>query len=155
MTESSITDWISALSTLGATVIAGFMAFFAYKQYLQPPTQEVEPDLAKDDAAEAVKSQLVVFETSKQRTRLNVSPGGLECWLLNKRTDEDKHQWTIGKTEIQRIINDRDFEVTPGYKAQTGLFKLGKRRNWLYSKKLFPEPDYLHGELLDILRAAL
>lgn len=155
MAPTSITDWISALSAVGATIIAGVTAYLAYKQYLQPPSQEAEPDVASDEDAAIVKSSLVVFDTSKQRTLLKIEAQNLECWLRDKRAETDKHQWTLGKAEIQRIINESDLAVSPGYKAQTGLFKLGKRRNWLYSKKLFPEPDYLHGELSDLLKAAL
>ena len=155
MEPSSITDWISALSALLGTLIAGVAAYLAYKQYLLPPAQESEPESADDQIASPVIDELTVFDTSKQRTLLKIRSKGLECWLMDKRTNTDKHQWTLGKSEIQSILDDRDFAVTPGYKAQTGLFKLGKRRNWLYSKKLFPEPDYLHGALHEILKGAL
>ena len=152
---STITDWISASSALGATIIAGMTAYLAYKQYLRPLSQEAEPDAASDDTAADKKAELVVFETSKQRTKLTVQSRSLECWLLNKETSDDRHQWTLGATEIRRILDQRDVIVTPGYRSQTGLFKMGTKRNWLYSKKLFPDPDYLRGELHEILETAL
>jgi hypothetical protein len=135
---SSITDWISALSAFAATLIAGVTAYLAYEQYLKPLAQEAEPDVAIDESASTLKSNLVVFETSKQRTELKIGQHGLECWLQDKRTKTHKHQWSLDKSEIQRIIEEKDFAVTPGYKAQTGLFRLGERRNWLYSKNYFP-----------------
>ncbi|MEP2027924.1 MAG: hypothetical protein ABJI96_04335 [Paracoccaceae bacterium] len=58
------------------------------------------------------------------------------------------------KIRNQRIIDESDFDVTPGYKVQTGLFRSGKRRNWLYSKKLFPDPGYLRVELLETPKSA-
>jgi hypothetical protein len=151
---SSITDWISALSAAVTTLIAAVTAYYAYRQYLQPLAQEAEPDVAIDKSASTLKSNLVVFETSKQRTELKIGPHGLECWLQDKSTKTPKHQWSLEKSKIQQIIAEKDFAVTPGYKAQTGLFRLGERRNWLYSKKLFPDPEYLRGELSDYLRAA-
>lgn len=155
MPQASIPEWISALSSLAATIIAGFTAYYAYQQYLLPPSQEAEPDRPNDQDAQAEQFELVVFETSKQQTLLKATQRGLECWLLNKRTSEDKHQWSIGRAEIARIVETDDVVVSSGYKAQTGLFKLGERRNWLYSKKLFPEPDYLHGALFEVLNKSL
>jgi hypothetical protein len=44
--------------------------------------------------------------------------------------------------------------VNPTYRASSGLFAIGRRKNWLYLKKLFPEPEYLHGTLTDLLEQA-
>ncbi len=41
--------------------------------------------------------------------------------------------------------------MNPGYKVRTGTFTLGPRRNWLYSKVLFPEPAYMSGVLKHLL----
>lgn len=153
--EPTVTDWISAISALVATLITGFTAWFAYKQYLEPPKQEQDPDSAKDVAADLEKRDLTVFDTSKQRTLLKVAEHGLECWLPDKRTKSNKLQWTISKEELSSIITENDYIVTSGHKARTGLFKIGKRRNWLYSKNLFPEPEYLHGALSEIMKRAL
>lgn len=155
MAEPSTTDWISALSGVGGMMIAAIAAYLAYKEYLKPPVQQPEPQTANASSAEIDETELVVFQTSKQRTLLKVGAAGLECWLLDKPTKDDKHQWTISPAEVNRILADKDVAVTPGYKANSGLFKIGKRRNWLYSKKLFPEPDYLHGELTDLLKKVL
>ncbi len=70
MVPTSITDWISALSAVGGTLIAVVAAYLVYKQYLQPLAQEAEPDVAIDGTAASMNSKLVVFDTSKQRTLL-------------------------------------------------------------------------------------
>jgi len=151
MSEPSITDWISALSSLGAMSIAGITAWLAYRQYLQPPSQDPEPESPVDDAAVASGVQLLVFKTSKQRTVLKATSVGLECHLNDIRPNRGGHQWTISKTDIQRILKTKQYSVEPGYKARTGLFSIGPKKNWLYSKILFPEPEYLHGSLTDLM----
>ena len=152
MGEPSITDWISAIASLGGMVIAAITAYVAYREYLKPPVQLPDPQSAEAASANVNENELQVFNTSKQRTLLKIGSQGLECWLLDKTSKQDKHQWTISSAEARRIVDERDVIVTPGYKVNSGLFKIGKRRNWLYSKKLFPEPDYLHGELINLLK---
>ncbi|KAF7766379.1 hypothetical protein PUND_a2196 [Pseudoalteromonas undina] len=44
--------------------------------------------------------------------------------------------------------------MNPGYKARTGTFTIGPRRNWLYTKSLFPEPDYLETVVKKLLENA-
>lgn len=155
MTDNTLTDWISSLSTFGAMVIAGVTAYLAYKQYLEPPSQEADPDSATDEAASDYRVCLVVFDTAKQKTQLKIKDKCLECWLLDKRIDKSKLQWTLANSEIERVLAEDDFVVIAGYKVRSGLFSLGRRRNWLYSKKLFPEPAYLHGELHELLKLAV
>ena len=82
MVPTLITDWISALSAVGGTLIAVVAAYLVYKQYLQPLAQEAEPDVAIDGTAASMNSKLVVFDTSKQRTLLKIGSQGLECWLF-------------------------------------------------------------------------
>ena len=42
--------------------------------------------------------------------------------------------------------------VNPSYKPTTGTFSIGKRKNWLYSKRLYPDPNYLKTELKGLLQ---
>jgi hypothetical protein len=154
MAEPSITDWIGALSAAAGTAVAGVMAYLAYRQYLQPPEQEALPDVPVDAAAEPAAAEKVVFSTSKQETRLAITDDGLECHLRNFQRNTDKLQWRLSKELCGRILNGNSYFADPGYKARTGTFTLGDRRNWLYSKSLFPEPQYLHGELRDLLERA-
>lgn len=132
-------------------IIAGLAAWFAYKQYLQPPVQENDPSEAIDVAASPISSELLVFKTSKQKTFLKIGSNGLECRLEDTRPGKGGPQWSLNKQEVDRILEFKDFSVVPGYKARTGLFTLGARKNWLYSKKLFPEPEFLRGALKDLM----
>lgn len=154
MSDPSITDWIGAASSVVATVIAAVTAYLAYKQYLQPPKQEADPDTPQDVTATAPSPDTLVFRTSKQETRLTVSGAGLECHLLDKNSGQEKHQWTLAQSMCKQILDSGNYSVNAGYKARSGTFSIGPRRNWLYSKALFPEPDYLQGALSDLLKRA-
>ena len=154
MPDPSITDWISAISSALATLVAAVAAYFAYKQYLQPPAQEPEPDEALAKAAEAEQAEVVVFRTKKQKTYFKITERGLECHLEDDRPDKGGHQWTLSTSQTREILATNDYSVNPGFKARSGTFSLGLRRNWLYSKALYPEPDYLHGTLQDLLTRA-
>ncbi len=154
MSDPSITDWIGAASSVAATLIAAVTAYLAYKQYLQPPKQEADPDTPQDVTAAEPSPDTLVFRTSRQETRLTVSAAGLECHLLNKESGQEKHQWTLDPAMCTQILDSGNYTVNAGYKARSGTFSLGPRRNWLYSKALFPESDYLHGALTDLLKRA-
>jgi hypothetical protein len=154
MTDPSITDWISAVSSIFATLIAGAAAYFAYKQYLQPPVQEPDPTEAQVNDTETAPTSTPVFKTSSQLTTLQITSRGLECHLDDDRPGKGGLQWVLSKDQVSKILATHDYSVTPGAKARSGTFSVGPRRNWLYSKSLFPEPDYLHGTLADLLKRA-
>jgi len=154
MSDPSVTDWISAISSALATLVAGVAAFLAYKQYLQPPVQEPEPDEAHADTVETGHAEVVVFRTPKQKTYFKITERGLECHLDDGRPNKGGHQWTLSKVQVQKIRESGDYSVDPGFRARSGTFSLGPRKNWLYSKALFPEPDYLRGTLVDLLERA-
>jgi hypothetical protein len=154
MTDPSITDWISALSSIIATLIAGVAAYYAYKQYLQPPVQTPDPKAGQDKDAETEPTIVPVFRTAKQLTTLQLTSEGIECHLADKSSDKSELQWFLSKAQIATILTANDYSVSPGIKARSGTFSIGPRRNWLYSKSLFPEPDYLDGALGDLLKRA-
>ena len=60
--------------------------------------------------------------------------------------------WTITYGEAARILENHDYGVNPGFKLSSGLFFIGHRRNWLYSKKLFPQPIQLESAIRRMLR---
>lgn len=154
MPDPSITDWISAISSALAALVAAVAAYLAYKQYLQPPAQEPEPDEAVAETTEAEHAKVVVFRTKKQKTYFKITERGLECHLEDDRAGKGGHQWTLSKGQSRDILANNDYSVNPGFKARSGTFSLGPRKNWLYSKVLYPEPDYLHGTLHDLLTRA-
>ncbi|MEM8789387.1 MAG: hypothetical protein AAGE76_14100 [Pseudomonadota bacterium] len=152
---ASITDWISATSALVASVTALFTAYFAYKQYLQPPFEEKEPEAANIDPSDESEHSIVVFETSRQRTYLKIVANGIECWLLDKRTNNNDLKWTIERSELANILqNDQSLKVTSGYKVRTGTFQIGQRKNWLYSKDLYPDAELFEMRLEEFLKRA-
>lgn len=145
---------INTIAQVVMAVTAVIMAYLAYKTYLKSPEQEDEPDDASLKIELEYDSKLLsqmVFATSKQKTTLKVTEQGLECHLKDTRPNRGGLQWTIGPNEASIILQNSNFYVNPGYKSRTGRFNIGIRRNWLYSKKLFPEPDYLKSVIKELL----
>jgi hypothetical protein len=153
----TFTEWVQVITQIVTAVIAIVMAMLAYNTYLQPPEQssENEPEEAVNDEAEEKLKRILVFKTSKQKTWLSTSNQGLSCCIDDSREGKGGPQWTLTKTQITEILNSNSYHVNPGYKVKTGVFTIGPRRNWLYSKVLFPEPDYLHGVLKQLLTNAI
>ena len=152
----TFTEWVQVITQIVTAVTAVVMAVLGYKAYLQPPEQssENEPEEAVNDEAEEKLKSILVFKTSKQKTWLSTSGQGLSCHIDDSRKGKGGPQWTLTKTQIAEILNSNSYHVNPGYKVKTGVFTIGPRRNWLYSKVLFPEPDYLHGVLKQLLTNA-
>lgn len=147
-------DCVQVVTQITTTVTAVVMAYFAWKAYLKPLEQESEPENATEDNEEYEHlKEVVVFKTSKQETTLKLTAQGIECHLKDIREGRGGHKWTISNGEARQILEYGYYYVNPGYKAATGTFTLGKRKNWLYSKKLFPEPEYLHGVLKQLLES--
>ena len=92
MTDPSITDWISAVSSIIATLIVGVAACYAYKQHLQPPVQETEP------------TSVPVFETAKRLTTLKITSPGHECHLKDHDSKKSGLKWVLRKDQIAKIL---------------------------------------------------
>ncbi len=153
MEKLNFANWVSIITDCIMALTAVVMAFLAYRTYLKTPEQESEPKKGKADAdTESELKQLTVFKTSKQETILRITPQGLECHLNDTRPNKGGHQWTLSKASVQHILATSNFFVNPGYKPRSGTFSIGQRRNWLYSKKLFPEPQYLRSAIKDLLK---
>ena len=148
----SITDWISAGSSVIATLVAIVMAVLAYLQFLRAPRQEVETHESNDVIADTRLTQLLVFKTSKQKTHLRIVDGMIKCFLDDTRPNKGGHQWTLSRSQIKTILEKKDYHVNPGFKSRSGVFSLGPKKNWLYSKSIFPEPEYLYGALTELLK---
>lgn len=147
-------DWVQVITQIVTAGTAVVMAFLAYRTYLKTPEQEPEAEKPSIEKTTDDKlTELLVFRTSKQKTRLKATSQGLECHLDDVRAGKGGHQWTLSREEAARILSTGSFSVNPGYKATVGTFNIGPRRNWLYSKNLFPEPDYLHGAIKQLLKS--
>jgi hypothetical protein len=51
-------------------------------------------------------------------------------------------QWILTKGEAKEILSKGKYWVHPGCSLNSGVFSIGLRRNWLYSKQI-PEPNLL------------
>lgn len=153
MSWQCFVDVVGVVTQIATTGIAGFGAWVAYQTLLRTPEQEPEPEKAEVMETEVkVPAQVKVFETSDQTTYLKVTNNGLECYLDDNRPGRRSgHQWTLTKPQAKAILSKRDFRVYSGYKLRSGLFSIGPRRNWLYSKKLYPEPTLLELEIERLL----
>ena len=152
----SIVEWVQITTQIVTAVTAVVMAVLAYQTYLRSPEQETEsePQQANDEDAAIELKETLVFKTSKQKTWLTVTEQGLSCRIDDVREGKGGPQWVIPKQQAKSILEARAYHVNPGYKVRTGTFTLGQRRNWLYTKSLFPEPDYLESVLKTLLENA-
>lgn len=142
---------ITQIITAGTAVV---MAVLAYRAYLMTPEQEAEEDKEVTELIiEDKLSEILIFSTSKQKTKLKATNQGLECHLEDTREGKGGQQWTLSKHEVENILKQGVYSVNPGYKARVGTVNIGSRRGWLYSKSLFPEPDYLKGEIRQLLES--
>lgn len=156
MSWSFFREIVEVISQIATTLIAGFGAWVAYQTLISTPTQEPEPGFAeKTDEYLEEANEAVIFSTSSQVTKLVVKDGGLECHLVDSRADKRSGlMWKLSSNQAREILKKRDFRVYPSYKLYSGTFSIGSRRNWLYSKKLYPEPSLLELELENLLAKA-
>lgn len=152
---------VQVLSQIGTVTIAGFGVWVAYQTLLRTPHQtSVKEPGAEVETESGVApgtgiDELVVFDTSKQTTTLRVKDGGIACFLLDKASGAEKRQWGFTQAAIKRILEEHDYRAHAGYKPRNGLFSIGPRRNWLYSKSLFLTEEDLEHELRRLLQTAI
>lgn len=151
---------IETASTFGeviAVAVTGFSAWVGYKQLQKRPEQKPATEdipLQNDLNPNEIKylSSLIVFESDNQRTTLRANKDSLESHLFDARPNKESSiQWRIPANEVRQIFQEKDFDVNPGYKIKTGTFRIGERRNLLYSKLLFPEPNLFKQKLSALL----
>lgn len=157
MTWSCFAAIIDVLSKIFTTIFAGFGALIAYQTLVRTPVQEPEPKSPSIGETElTTPTEIIVFKTSNQTTKLKATKKGLECYLQDSRPKKQSgRQWTLTTEQAQKILTSRNYRIYPGYKLYSGVFSIGARKNWLYSKKLFPEPSLLELELEKILEKTI
>lgn len=148
----SCVEWVQMATQIIIALTALVMSIIAYRTYIKTPWQE--PNKEKIEESIKIKEDLIVFETSKQQTRLifDMNDNNVKCYLLDKKKNNESLQWVIEKIEAVAIIKASNISINPNYKPNTGTFSIGQKRNWLYSKKFYPDPDYLKGELLTLIK---
>lgn len=96
--------------------------------------EEYDPQRENVDNAEA----LLIFQTSRQQTWLVATNRRLYCVLDDLNRSFTRVQWSIRAETL--CMNGRvtiDITTDNDYTARSGLLNIGRRRDWLYSKKLF------------------
>ena len=95
-----------------------------------------------DEDVESAKT-LLLFETSRQRTWLVATDKRLYCILDDARKDLPRVQWSFAKDELIDAGGNLIITIVRGadHKKNSGLVHIGPRRNWIYSKRLFPQGD--------------
>lgn len=128
-------DAISALAAVGQLIIAAFVAWYGYKKYLA------------EEHIEASDERIEIFSTSKQTTELRATERGLECHIHDIRPGRGGHQWTLPKNLADPI------EITQAAsRSKAGRLRVGPRTGWLYSHKLWPEPEQLKKKINELVR---
>ena len=148
-----ILDSVDLISKIAQTGIAGFGAWLAWRAFLKEETQE-SGDIDLDLPAAADIPDLKIFETSNQTTVLKKTASGIECHLNDHRPGKKQgNRWTLSPAMIEQILKNGDIYVNSGMKIRSGFLSIGTHTNWLYSKKLFPEPSLLHHRVVELLRS--
>jgi len=95
-----------------------------------------ECDSQQEDIASA--EALLIFQTSKQQTWLVATRSRLYCVIDDLNKSFTRVQWAISADTL--VAGDTlAVEITTRSRSgRTGLLNIGPRRNWLFSKKLFP-----------------
>lgn len=144
----NLADWSQIISQWAIAITGIIMSRLAYLTYFKPPIQlplmEIE-DVTKNN-------EIIIFNTKQQKTRLIAYDNQLKCYLTDKKTKKDELQWVINREEVQRIFKENDIHIFSGNKPLTGLICIGNRKNWLYSKYLFPDPDSLKNAITLLLK---
>lgn len=101
----------------------------------------------------AKAQELIIFETSRQKTWLLVTENKIFCILDDIDKDSFDVRWHLTK---DKLVEDNkvilDIRINSDYKANTGLVDFGQNhKNWLYSKKLFPTSDNLKQKIIGLI----
>lgn len=84
---------------------------------------------------------LKIFQTTKQNTWLVSTNIRMYCILDDNRKDEPIVRWSYPKSSILRD-NNIYIEINyQDYSEKSGLLSIGRKKDWLYSKKLFKGSD--------------
>ena len=126
-------------------------AAFSSSRVADPP--ELSPTSQHSTSASSSPSELLVFKTKNQQTLLRTTSNGLECYLEDIRTNRREHKWTVSSAQAASILRSGEVSIQENYTKNSGLFTIGPRKNWMYSKRLFPQPTSLRDALKKQLQA--
>jgi hypothetical protein len=106
---------------------------------------------------------LLFFESKLQRTWLFATQENIFCVLDDVRKQQYEIRWTITKNYLQREfflistnLQDEFLQINPNYKEKSGQINFGKdHKKWLYSKRLYPNPDILKQDIYELIKKNL
>jgi hypothetical protein len=83
---------------------------------------------------------LLLFTTSTQQTWLIATTARLYCVVDDRRLPTPQMRWAMPLSEARTgpIVTR---EAAERYRNQAGLLNIGKRLNWIYTKRLFLDRD--------------
>lgn len=95
---------------------------------------------------EQPKSVLLIFSTPHQRTWLVATNQNLYCVLDGEKTRD------TGRLLQWRLPMSQELAVSAREKnRRTGLLNIGPRKNWLYSRALYPTPESLENAVTELI----
>lgn len=106
---------------------------------------------SRTTGGEEVVGEVNIFRTKRQRTWIAATRRELLCILdgANTRARDRLIQWRMPLGEkINITMRPRDA------KRKTGLVDIGKRRNWLYTKRIFKSPKNVKQKLEELIEKA-
>ncbi|MEM1321468.1 MAG: COR domain-containing protein [Bacteroidota bacterium] len=105
-------------------------------------------------SSEAVLDHLLLFSTRKQQTWLIATETRL--FLLLDGIDQAKsNQYIRWVMSHEEALGQIKVNPSAGYNSpNSGLLNIGSRKNWLYSRRLFPEPQQLEEAIREMLARA-
>jgi hypothetical protein len=123
---TEIVNSIAGIITAATAILA---AYIAWRKFI------------KEESRTSTLNRMTIFEWSKQSAELRATESGLEYHLTDTRSNRDKKiTWTIPVDELDEA--KRNIRVYPSDDyPEWGLFAIGRKMDWYYSKKLFKGDD--------------
>ena len=140
---NSIAGAISALGSVITAVTAIIAGYIAWKKFI------------KEESMTATPNRLTIFDWAKQTAELRATEKGLEYYLYDIRPDHEKGSfWTIPVDQLEESKNEISVYPSKDH-SEWGLFSIGRKTDWYYSKKLFKTENDLKNAIRDLIDRSL
>ena len=140
---NSISEAITALGSLITAFTAVLAGYIAWKKFV------------KEDAKTATPNILSIFEWEKQSAELRATKEGLEYYLYDVRPNRDKgNLWTLPIDRLKDARENINVSHSTRY-PEWGLFSIGEKTDWYYSRKLFKSEEAFKNEIKDLIDRSL
>lgn len=130
--------------------ILGFRDF----SKLEEIKQFISSNYTLDTDEDIINSQeLMIFETSRQKTWLIATNKKLFCVLDDVEKDTFEVRWYLTKDNIVKDDSvNLEINVNNTDKKYTGLIDFGSNhKDWLYSKKLFSTKEQIKEKVVELI----